>query len=94
MPWLYGAVVIHCCGCTVLWLYNAVVVRCYGCMVLRLYSAVAVQCCGCTMLWLYSAMAVVVCCRSVVGQDLFKSFPDNNLQLMVESGAKGSMVSH
>ena len=70
--------VVHCCGCTMLWLYGAVVVHC----------------CGCTVLWLYSAVAVVVCCRSVVGQDLFKSFPDNNLQLMVESGAKGSMVSH
>ena len=74
--WLYTAMVVHCCGCTMLWLYGAVVVHC----------------CGCTVLWLYSA--VVVCCRSVVGQDLFKSFPDNNLQLMVESGAKGSMVSH
>ena len=78
MLWLNGAVVVHCCGRTLLWLYNAVVV----------------WCCGCTVLWLYSAVAVVVCCRSVVGQDLFKSFPDNNLQLMVESGAKGSMVSH
>ena len=37
---------------------------------------------------------VVVCCRADVGRDLFKSFPDNNLQLMVESGAKGSMVGH
>ena len=81
--WLYTAVVVQCCGCTMLWLYDAMVVWCCGCTVLWLYDAVVVQCCGCD-----------VCCRSVVGQDLFKSFPDNNLQLMVESGAKGSMVSH